>query len=55
MLDLRFGGMMGFFPGGVAKQTNVLRIFNAASHLRRVIWWWEWFLLASVGAIASDE
>ena len=54
MLHLEFGGMTGFFLG-VAKQTNVLCVFNAASHLRRVVWWWEWFLLTSVGAIASDE
>jgi hypothetical protein len=55
MLHVGFGGMTGFFPGGVAKQTNVLCIFNTAPHLRRIIWWWERFLLASVGAIASDE
>jgi len=55
MLHVGFRGMTGFFPGGVAKQTNVLCIFNTAPHLRRIIWWWERFLLASVGAIASDE
>jgi hypothetical protein len=55
MLHMAFGGMTGVFPGGVAKQTNVLCIFHTASHLRRIIWWWERLLLASVGAIAGDE
>ena len=53
---LRMGGKKGFLvlPGGVAKQTNMFRVFHATSHLGWVVWLGERLLFASVVTFPRD-
>ena len=53
---LHMGGEKGFLglPGGIAKQTNMFRVFHTTSHLGWVVWWGERFLFAGVVAFSRD-
>lgn len=53
---LHMGGQKGLLvlPGGIAKQTNMFRVFHTTSHLGWVVWWGKWFLFAGVVTFARD-